>query len=361
MLAKGATLSLAPHMVSTRQALSDRANRPDQIVAAGEVLDLRFGEGAKALSLRAAKLLHLLVAATGAAACEDKVHVLPIEQLNSFHVSLEEFVETCRELFGTMVRLEIRNAKGQPAIKLGPLLADLERDLDYGGELRFQLSPVLRTVLAQSNYWAVLSRRAVLAFESRYALRLYEIVAIRAGLVAKTAETFDLDELRERLGVPPGKLPRWNDVRRFALDPAIAEVNQLSGFDVTYEPIKRGRSITGVRLFWSQLNAGGREAVARELEASRVGRRARRDGSAETLVDEPPEALEAPPETFPTSGTIRYGPWAGIARSALPAPTPDLDHVARRFRAWTEAKGIPLAAPGIEQTFTGFCRGWSKP
>ena len=120
-------------MVSTRQALTDRTDRPDQIVAAGEILDLRFGGGAKALSLRAAKLLHLLVAATGAEACEDKVHVLPIERLNTFHVSLEEFVETCRELFGTMVRLEIKNTKGEPAIKLGPLLSDLERDMDFAG------------------------------------------------------------------------------------------------------------------------------------------------------------------------------------------------------------------------------------
>lgn len=349
-------------MVSTRQALSDRADRGDQLVAAGEVLDLRFGEGAKSLSLRAAKLLHLLVAATGPAACEDKVHVLPIERLNSFHVSLEEFVDTCRELFGVMVRFETKNAKGRPALELGPLLSRVSRDLDEGedGELRFQLSPVLRMVLEKSNYWAVLSRRAVLAFESRYALRLYEVVAIRAGLVAKTAETFDLDELRERLGVPKGKLTRWIHLRQFALDRAVAEVNQLSGFEVAYEPIKRGRSVTGVRLTWSQRDAGGRAAVARELEASRVGRKARRDGTAEILVESPQEALEALPRAFPASGSIRYGPWAGIARSALPEPAPDLDHVAGRFRAWTEAKSIPLGAPGIEQTFTGFCRGWDR-
>ncbi len=349
-------------MVATRQALADRADRPDQLVAAGEVLDLRFGEGAKALSLRAAKLLHLLVAATGPEACVDKVHVLPIERLNAFHVSLEEFVETCRELFGVMVRFETKNAKGRPVLELGPLLSRVARDLDEGAdaELRFQLSPVLRMVLEKSNYWAVLSRRAVLAFESRYALRLYEIVAIRAGLVLKTAETFSIDQLRERLGVPIGKLPRWNDIRRFALDPAIAEVNQLSGFQVTYEPIKRGRSVTGVRLSWAQRDPTGRAAVARELEASRVGRKARREGTAEILAEVAQDPSEGLPAAFPPSGTIRYGRWAEIARSALPEPTPDLDHVAGRFRAWTEGKGIPLAAPGIEQTFTGFCRGWVR-
>ena len=137
-------------------------------------------------------------------------------------------------------------------------------------------------------------------------------------------------------------------------------MNQLSGLEVSYEPIKRGRSITGVRLTWSQLDNGGRAAVARELENCRTGRKARRDGTVEILVDANEEALEALPRAFPATGSIRYGAWSEIARSALPEPTPDLDHVAGRFRTWTEAKGIPLAAPGIEHTFTGFCRGWMR-
>ena len=346
-------------MGKTIQVITDRTNRPDQLIAPGEVLDLKFRDGAKMLSLRASKLLHLLVDATGADACADKVHSIPIESLNSFHVSLEEFVETCRELFGTTVRMEIDTKRGK-ALKIGPLLSDVERDLDDGdgSEVRFQLSPVLRLVLAKSNHWAALSRRAVMAFESRYALRLYEVIAIRAGLSSKSTETFTLEDLRSRLGVPPGKLARWIHLRQFALDAAIAEVNQLSGFHVSYQPVKRGRSVTGVRLTWAVHGAQGRTAVARELEASRVGRKARRDGTVEAVVeddDDLPVIL-----SFPKTGSIRYGRWEQVARDHLPQPTPALDQVAGRFRTWAEGKSISLASPNIEQTFIGFCRGWKK-
>ena len=160
------------------------------------------------------------------------------------------------------------------------------------------------------------------------------------------------------MGVPRGKLTRWQDVKRKALEPAIAEVNQLSGFHVSYEPVKRGRSVTAVRLTWAVHGAQGRTAAARELEASRVGRKARRDGTAEVVVeddDDLPVIL-----SFPATGTIRYGRWEQIARDHLPQPTPDLDHVAGRFRTWAEGKSISLASPNIEQTFIGFCRGWKK-
>lgn len=345
-------------MGKTIQVITDRANRPDDLIAPGEVLDLKFRDGAKTLTLRASKLLHLLVDVAGADACADKVHSIPIERLNSFHVSLEEFVETCRELFGTTVRMEIDTKRGK-ALKVGPLLSDVERDLDDGdgSEVRFQLSPVLRLVLARSNHWAALSRKAVMAFESRYALRLYEVIAIRSGLSSKAVETFALDDLRARLGVPSDKLTRWVHFRQKALDAAVAEVNQLSGFHVSYEPVKRGRSVTGVRLTWAVHGAQGRAAVARELEASRVGRKARRDGSAEVVIEDDDDAPVI--LSFPATGTIRYGRWEKIARDHLPQPTPDLDLVAARFRSWADGK-FPMADPAIERRFIGFCEGWRK-
>ena len=347
-------------MGKTLQVITDRANRPDDLIAPGEVLDLRFRDGSKTLTLRASKLLHLLVDVAGPDACADKVHSIPIERLNgTFHVSREEFVETCRELFGTTVRMEIETKRGR-AEKIGPLLADVERDLDDGdgSEVRFQLSPVLRLVLARSNHWAALSRRAVMAFESRYALRLYEVIAIRSGLSSKSGQMFDLDDLRSRLGVPRGKLTRWQDVKRKALEPAVAEVNQLSGFHVSYRPVKQGRSVTGVHLTWAVHGAQGRAAVARELETSRVGRKARRDGSTEVVIQDDDDAAPVM-LSFPKTGTIRYGRWEQIARDHLPQPTPDLDHVAGRFRAWAEGK-FPMAHPDIEARFIGFCRGWKK-
>ena len=345
-------------MAKTMQVIADRKDRPDDIVAAGEVLDLQFRDGSKTLTLRASKLLHLLVDVAGEEACDDKVHAVPIERLNdAFHLSREDFLETCRELFGTTVRMEIKTKRGK-ATKVGPLLADVERDEEGGSEIRFQLSPVLRLVLARSNHWGLLSRRAIMAFESRYALRLYEIISLRKSMSLRTKETFTIEELRHRLGVPHGKMTRWVHLRQFALDRAVAEVNQLSGLVVGYDIIKRGRSVVAVDLHWTVKDAADRTATARELAASRVGRKARRDGTAESFVD--PEEKEMVIPSFPATGSILYSRWADLAREHLPQPTPDLGAVTRRFRIWMSAQDLSFSIPSIEDDWISFCANWKN-
>ena len=96
-------------------------------------------------------------------------------------------------------------------------------------EIRFEFSPALRRVIADSTHWAAVSRRAVLSFESRYSLRLYLFLSLRANL-RKVSEDIALDDLRALLGVPDKTMVRWQDLRRFVLDRAIAEINHLAGF-----------------------------------------------------------------------------------------------------------------------------------
>jgi hypothetical protein len=147
-------------------------------------------------------------------------------------------------------------------------------------------------------------------------------------------------------------------LRQKALDPAFAEVNQLSPFTVTYEPVmRRGRgrpSVEAIEVSWVEKDKTGRIASLRELEASRVGRKARRNGSVEQVI-EPPTPL---PGAFPAAGGISYSRWGEIAREELPRPTPDIDLVATGFRRWADAKGLPLAGAAIERTFRGFCKNW---
>jgi plasmid replication initiation protein len=125
----------------------------------------------------------------------------------------------------------------------------------------------------------------VLSFESRYSLRLYLFVSLRANL-RKVSEDMSLDDLRDMLGVPINALPRWQDVKRRALDPAVAEINHVAGFNAAYEPIKRGRRIVGVRLAWGLKDRAELVKAQRELDRPRVGRTARRDGVVETIAQE---------------------------------------------------------------------------
>lgn len=273
---------------TTLDALRIHRGDPDAIIAAGAIADLRFRSGA-ALSLRAGKLLLLLVQEAGVAVADDMLHKVPLSVLNeTFHLSRDELTDAIYELHGATVSVRLTNAAGsRPYTQSGPLLADVQReddDLD-AAEIRFQFSPALRRVIADSDHWAAISRRAVLAFESRYSLKLYVFLARRANM-RTTGEDIDLDDLRDLLGVPAGKLTRWADFRRFALAPAISEVDHLAGFHASYTPIKRGRRITGVRLTWGRKDQDALIATSRELDRPRVGRTARRQGHVETIAQE---------------------------------------------------------------------------
>ena len=93
-----------------------------------------------------------------------------------------------------------------------------------------------------------------------------------------------MDEVRELLGVSAGKLADWKGLRRRALEPALAEINQLAGFHAGFVPLTRGRRVVGVRLTWGLKNHAARIEALRELDRPKVGRKERREGRVEELV-----------------------------------------------------------------------------
>ncbi|RZL23819.1 MAG: hypothetical protein EOP64_07585, partial [Sphingomonas sp.] len=64
-----------------KQALADRADRPDELVASGRQIDMIFRPGQRVLSLRAGKLWHLLVKAAGVDLAANKDHRMALADL----------------------------------------------------------------------------------------------------------------------------------------------------------------------------------------------------------------------------------------------------------------------------------------
>jgi len=251
------------------------------------MIDMRFPAGGR-MSLRGAKLFHLLVQSAGVDVTEQKTHRITLAALNeTFHLAVPELIELIDELHTTTLKLKLTDSKGRSYTKSGPILSDVEREDEdqQQAEVRFEFSPALRKAISNSTHWAVISKRAVLAFESRYALRLYTVLSLRAGL-RKTSEDFTIDELREVLGVPTGKLKDWKNLRMRAVDPAMAEINHLAGFHAGYVPIKRGRKVVGVTLTWGQKDQAARVEAMKELDRPKVGRKERREGRVERLMEE---------------------------------------------------------------------------
>ena len=75
-------------------------------------------------------------------------------------------------------------------------------------------------------------------------------------------------------------------MKRRALDPAIAEISHLAGFNAAYQPLKQGKRVVGVRLAWGLKDRAALVEAQKELDRPRIGRTARRDGLVEAIAAE---------------------------------------------------------------------------
>ena len=166
-----------------------------------------------------------------------------------------------------------------------------------------------RRIAEESNHWAILDRQTVFALSSKYAILLFQHVASLANLNRKNSKTFTVSELRALLGIPAGKLDRFSNLNTWALKPAISEINQISRLDLKVTPQKIGRTVATVKISWAMKGGGAKATAVRELKSHSLGRKARRDGTAEAVTIEP--------VAFPETGGIAYlDRWKGIKRAS---------------------------------------------
>lgn len=348
-------------MGKTLDAIRDREYDQSRSYHPGELADGRFADLTNPPTLAALKLHEVLFKAAGAAVADDRWHQIDLAKLRAIpgikNYDRKGLVKLFRELRGVVMEYET----DRETVIAGLLdIAKVEfEDGDGPTVVRWKFGEGFREVVANSDYWALLDRGAALAMTTRYGLRLHEIIALRVNLKHRASETFQLDDLRARLGVPEGKLAAWGSLQQKALKPAIEEVNQLSRFHVEMTPIKRGRAVVAVELAWEVKN--DLSATKAELKRHSVGRRARREGKVEQVEVAPAIAAKAAEPrkaiapAFPETGGIRYSDhWAAIARAN--APGWDVDHVASGFRMWWQSKGRALDEVGVERAFAGFAK-----
>lgn len=307
-------------------------------------------------SLQALKLMHLMIATAGGRMADDVRHELRLADIraidgfqNHDRKSLPPFLE---ELRAAVLSYD---EPDRSRYVVGGLLD--EATVDYRHEesgdvrLSWYFGRTFRTMAEASNHWAILDRQTVYHLGSKYAVLLFQFIASLSGLDRVSSRTFSIPELRSLLGITAGKLDRFADMHRRALQPAVDEINHLSRFTLTAKPQKEGRTVTSVKISWREkADASGPK---RELSMSKVGRKARRQKSVETVAT-PAQALS---EGFPAEGPISFGPWAEIARKHLPHPQQDVNRVAENFRRWVAAReGMTLVSKGIERAFVGFCK-----
>ncbi len=341
-------------MIKTTQVAADRAHDQTKTVLPSEVARGVYMQHAPSLS--ALKLMHLMIGTAAGRMADDARHEFRLSTIRNIegmdNLTRKSVVPLFAELrAATLVNDDPTAMRTVIGGLLDEAVVDYRHEVSGDTLITWTFGSTFRRMARDSNHWAILDRQTVFHLTSKYSVLLFQHISSLTNLKHVTSKTFTIPELRAMFGVPDTKHKRFAELNRWTIQPAVAEISQLSRLTLTAKIHKIGRTAASVEIAWEA--KPDPTETKRELDRPKVGRKARRDGTAETPV-----------VAFPSSGSVKgCQPWDKIARDNAPKlqgnHVPDLRVLADTFRKWCAEKSIPLDMASIEQTFTTWCKNYS--
>lgn len=259
-----------------------------EMIKPSETIDVAFAEG---LSLNDRRCWNALIANAFGPEMrdEDRDFKIDLGLLRQNHNGNERVEDTIEKLMRTIARCTMPNGSVTRFQLLGGNnMGDPTRPR---GELTYSFDKRLIAAVKDSVSFGKLEIAVMAAFNSKYALALYEHASKRVNLRNKWNEEYTVDQFREVLDVHEGQLKAFGNLKQRAIVPALKEVNQWAPFNLTISYKKTGQRVTKIMLHWFPKDREGRKAAQAELEKCRVGRKARMADVQETVVVLQPNTL----------------------------------------------------------------------
>jgi hypothetical protein len=341
--------------------------RGDAFAKPGNLVEVKFVKG-QSLSLTASRLLALMILAAGGDAWRPVAHKMRKADIRRGHKGNERISEMLEELHRTLFAVDDLSWRGRKATRRFSLILSSREEAEEGngeaGWIEWEFTPDARKLIQESETYAVLNRQAVLGFRSAYALKLYELGALRIHR-RQTTWRGDMTALRAAFGIAPELYTDFAQLRRKVLEKAKAEIDQLAHFTVSWKEFRQGRTVTEIEFRFEAKTAPEQIHTVDELERHSSGRKPRRDGTTEIIVAPPPPAPLPPSSTAPTNGfpegSLRWGgqaaPFAEIAKSA--GGGWDIDMIAAGYREFMGARLAGLSGTKLKRSWTGFCEAFA--
>ncbi|MEL5850222.1 MAG: replication initiation protein, partial [Candidatus Igneacidithiobacillus chanchocoensis] len=73
----------------------------------------------------------------------------------------------------------------------------------------------------------------------------------------------------------------FGELNKHVLKPTVAEINAIAPFNVSVLPVKQGKRVAAIKVGWWPKDSEALHEAGKELERSKVGRRARLAGTVE--------------------------------------------------------------------------------
>jgi nucleoside diphosphate kinase len=333
----------AQGLVREYQRTLDARPNDVSIVKPGELVDI---VEMSPLTLTDRRVYNQLLANAWDKIAEPGQHMIPKRELqNTLHKGTDRLEDSIRRLMSAIVQVRVLDGKKWVTKRVQLLGGNVIPDAD-DGFIRYDFQPLMREIISESRVFARLHRQIMFALSSKYSLALYEMIQKR-GNMNRTSEEMPIDDLRNFMGVPNGKLKPWINFKNFAITPAVREVSDLSDFTVTIEPLKgKGKQFARARLSWARKPPPELAKVERELSFSKVGRKPRFNGTVENVnlvLSSHRSMFALLPETFD--------------KARKECPGFDVYALESEWRKWAENKEAPKNA---DAAFLAFCKTYAK-
>ena len=342
-------------MGKTTEVAADRAYDQTKTVLPSEVAQGVYMENAP--SLRALKLMHLMIGTAGGRMADDATHQMRLSDIRGIEGMAHHDQQSLKPLFAELRAATIIHDKPEKSQwTIGGLLD--EATVDYRHELTgdvlisWSFGRTFRRMAQESNHWAILDRQAVFHLGSKYSVLLYQHISSLTNLKHVTSKRFTIQEMRAVFGISEGKITRFATLKQRIIEAAIAEINSdLTRLTLTATYHKIGRTVASVEIAWEVKE--DLTKVKAELDRPKVGRKERREGTVDVLV---------PP--FPASGGLSPSialdaHWRALFEAHVTriqgGHLPDSKLVCDAFR---KVRGDKLDDTTTEKHFINFCKAW---
>ena len=354
-----------------RVAAALKAKGGDEFAKPGSIIEVKFIKG-ESLSLTASRLLALMILTAGGDAWEDRPHRMRKADIRRGHKGNERISDMLEELHRTLFAVDDKSWRGKKAtLRFSLISRSREESEEDGGEagwIEWEFTPDARKLIQASETYAVLNRQVVLGFRSSYALKLYELGALRLHRRQATWKG-DMQALRAALGIPPEVYTDFAQLRRKVLEKAKAEIDQLAHFRVEWRETRQGRTVTELEFRFEPKGPPAVIEMVNELDRHASGRKARREGTVETVTvgQAAQDALAALPKALPSRkpeektfprGSLHFGEDELLAIGRAHGGGWDINMMADAYREHMGARLDKLRGAKMLASWKGFCEGW---
>ncbi len=233
-------------------------------------------KGKQEMTLQEAKIIRLLITQVAKEDKDLKTYTVNIKELGKFlGVSVSnlyrDVFDLCDRLLDRKIKIESKKDNKKEAWIIFHWLQLAQ--YDGHGQLTLMLSEQVKPYVLELDKWFTKYRyENILAMNSFYAIRLYELLKMNMNMSVKSKNDFTqfkIEYLRNYFNCE-NKFPRISDFKRKVIEIGIREINNKSDLFISVEYIKTKRTITDARFYIKNVVIKTEEVKAqKEIEAKK--------------------------------------------------------------------------------------------